>query len=65
MDVLAAGVYHRRLQRWEKRAHRQSVEALEGMKRALDVRKAMAGAGLLSSVSCSSGRFIAGLGLLF
>lgn len=40
MDIIAAGVYHRRLQRWEKRAQRQTAAAIERMKRALDVRKA-------------------------
>jgi hypothetical protein len=40
MDIIAAGVYHRRLQRWEKRAQRQTPAAIARMKRALDVRKA-------------------------
>eukprot|EP00435_Cladocopium_sp_Y103_P035593 s1200_g9.t1 len=40
MDIIAAGLYHRRLQRWEKHAQRQTAAAVQRMERALDVRKA-------------------------
>jgi len=39
MDVIAAGFYHQRFQRWQKRAERQTARAVKRMKRALDVRK--------------------------
>ncbi len=39
MDVIAAGFYHRRVERWQKRAQRQTARAVKRMKRALDVRK--------------------------
>ncbi|CAK9088880.1 unnamed protein product [Durusdinium trenchii] len=40
MDIMAAGMYLRRFERWGKRAERSTARATERMKRALDVRKA-------------------------
>ncbi|CAE7204636.1 unnamed protein product, partial [Symbiodinium sp. KB8] len=40
MDIIAAGIYSRRYDRWSKRAQQSTHKATQSMKRALDVRLA-------------------------